>query len=78
MTLRFLGWRCGSNPLTLASEVHGTYHYIRLLVDVVFYYMQLSVITVDALARVPKKDAANCETHRDVRNSVNRQIFERI
>jgi len=40
--------------------------------------MQLSVVTVDALARVPKKDAANCETHRDVRNSVNRQIFERI
>jgi len=29
---------------------------------------------VDVLARVPMKDAANCDTHSDVRNSVNCRI----
>ena len=31
----------------------------------------LSLAAVDALARVSMKDAANCDTHSDVRNSVN-------
>ena len=58
--------------MALVCEVHGNYHYIRLSVDVVFYYMQLSVVTVDALAREPMKNAAKCDTHRDVRKSENR------
>ena len=31
----------------------------------------LSLAAVDALARVSMKDAANCDTHSDVRNSEN-------
>ena len=34
--------------------------------------------TVNALVRGSRKNAANCDTHCDVRNSENRQDFERI
>ena len=35
-------------------------------------HLFLSVTTVDALAREPMKNAAKCDTHRDVRKSENR------
>ena len=34
--------------------------------------------TVNALVRGSRKNAANCDTHCDVRNSEIRQVFERI
>ena len=38
---------------------------------------QLKLSAMDASARVPMKDAAKCDTHCELQNSVNQQISER-
>ena len=37
-----------------------------------------AVVTVDTLGLASLKDAANCETHSDVRNFVSKLIFEHV
>ena len=39
---------------------------------------QLKLSAMDASARVPMKDAAKCDTHCELQNSVSHQISERI
>ena len=45
--------------------------YLRIATFLIF-------ATVNALVRGSRKNAANCDTHCDVRNSEIRQVFERI
>ena len=45
--------------------------YLRMATNQIF-------ATVNALVRGSRKNAANCDTHCDVRNSEIRQVFERI
>jgi hypothetical protein len=46
--------------------------------DLVFIRGSSKLSATDASARVPMKDAAKCDTHCELQNSVNQQISERI
>ena len=48
----------------------------ELLFIITYFKLQLSAR--DALARVPMKDAAKCDKHCELQNSVNQQVLERI
>ena len=74
-----MGWRPGPLGWGPVLTPQGSHSAMFFLIQSPAYmlFKNFKLSAMDALARVPMKDAAKCDTHCELQNSVNQQISER-